>query len=139
MRKAFTLAELLVVVAILSIIAAFGIPNYNEARERADERVGATSMRIIIQALELYKSHNGSYPNFDMSGINAINENLNWGIVEQNFGYFCLTLFGASRYRCDATSTKYGWLLRYTANSNDDDVHCQGGGCPTCSGSSCPF
>lgn len=134
MRKAFTLAELLVVVAILSIIAAFGIPNYAVGRERADERAGVAGMRMIIQALELYKSHNGSYPNFDMTGISVINQNLKLGIVEQNFDYSCQA--SNPRYSCEAQSRAYGWRLRY--RTDDDDVTCSGG-CPTCTGSSCPF
>ena len=138
MRKAFTLAELLVVVAILTIIAAYGIPNYNMAQRRSVERAGVASMRVIAQALELYKSNTGTYPNFPMSQIGDINDDLNLGILEQNYDYTCEVPNGPSgSYKCEAAaSSEFGWTLRYT--TGDGDVSCTGG-CPTCTGSSCPF
>ena len=135
MRKAFTLAELLIVVAILTIIAAYGIPNYNMAKRRSVERAGVASMRVIAQALELYKSNNGTYPDFPMNQISDINNQLNLGILEQNYNFSCEVRSGG-RYRCEARSNEFGWRLRYT--TDDEDVSCSGG-CPTCTGSSCPF
>ena len=52
--QAFTLIELLIVVAIIAILAAIAVPNFIEAQIRAKvSRVNA-DMRAISTALEAY-------------------------------------------------------------------------------------
>ena len=62
-RWAFTLIELLIVVAIIAILAAIAVPNFLEAQLRA--KVGRTKsdLRTISIALESYAiDANGKYP-----------------------------------------------------------------------------
>jgi type II secretion system protein G len=60
--KAFTLIELLIVVAIISILAAIAIPNMLEAQTRAKIARVKAEHRTISTALECYRVDNGNYP-----------------------------------------------------------------------------
>ncbi len=66
MRKfessAFTLIELLIVVAIISVLAAIAVPNFLEAQARAKTARVAADMRSVATALESYAVDNGQYP-----------------------------------------------------------------------------
>jgi prepilin-type N-terminal cleavage/methylation domain-containing protein len=137
-RNAFTLMELLVVVVILGIIAAFGIPNYNRSQEKADEREAVSNLRIIAQALEMLKIRDGEYPNLDMPEFGDINSVLNLGIIEQNMDYNC-SLPADSLPLCTAVSS-YGWELRYDTQNIGFGVHCSElGGCPSCAAAYCSY
>ena len=61
-RKAFTLIELLIVVAIIAILAAIAVPNFLEAQTRAKVSRGLADMRSIATALESYKVDTNRYP-----------------------------------------------------------------------------
>jgi type II secretion system protein G len=60
--KAFTLIELLIVVAIIAILAAIAVPNFLEAQTRAKISRGKADMRSMGTALEMYRVDNGAYP-----------------------------------------------------------------------------
>lgn len=53
-RNAFTLIELLIVVAIIAILAAIAVPNFLEAQVRAKVSRAKTDMRSIATAIESY-------------------------------------------------------------------------------------
>jgi prepilin-type N-terminal cleavage/methylation domain-containing protein len=60
---AFTLIELLIVVAIIAILAAIAVPNFLEAQMRAKIGRCKADMRSIATALESYAvDNNGKYP-----------------------------------------------------------------------------
>lgn len=67
MKKAFTLIELLIVVAIIAILAAIAVPNFLEAQTRAKVSRAKADMRTIATALESYAIDNNRYP-FDLDG-----------------------------------------------------------------------
>ena len=58
----FTLIELLVVVAIISILAAIALVNYQNAVVRGKVAHAKSEMRIISEALELYRVDYDIYP-----------------------------------------------------------------------------
>jgi prepilin-type N-terminal cleavage/methylation domain-containing protein len=61
-RRAFTLIELLIVVAIIAILAAIAVPNFLEAQTRAKVSRGLADMRSIATGLESYKVDTNKYP-----------------------------------------------------------------------------
>jgi type II secretion system protein G len=61
-HKAFTLIELLIVVAIIAILAAIAVPNFLEAQTRAKISRAKSDLRSITTALEAYAVDNNVYP-----------------------------------------------------------------------------
>lgn len=60
-RKAFTLIELLIVVAIIAILAAIAVPNFLEAQTRSKVSRTVADMRSMATAIEAYRvDHNRS-------------------------------------------------------------------------------
>lgn len=62
MRKAFTLIELLIVVAIIAILAAIAVPNFLEAQTRARVARVVADMRTVNTAFETYRIDNNNIP-----------------------------------------------------------------------------
>jgi prepilin-type N-terminal cleavage/methylation domain-containing protein len=60
--RAFTLIELLIVVAIIAILAAIAVPNFLEAQTRAKVARVQNDMRVMATALEMYRTDHNSYP-----------------------------------------------------------------------------
>jgi len=124
------------VVVLLGVIAAFGMPNYTRAREKADEREAVANLRMVVHALELYKNRNGGYPGFDMPQAGDINTTLNLGIIEQNMDYNCVVA-GADN-TCTAVSP-YGWQVQYSTATKANGVYCSVAGCPSCPALNCSY
>lgn len=61
-NRAFTLIELLIVVAIIAILAAIAVPNFLEAQTRAKVSRVRADCRTIVTALETYAVDNNKYP-----------------------------------------------------------------------------
>jgi len=61
-RKAFTLVELLVVIAVIAILAAILLPVFFRAKVQAKRTSDITNMMSIQQALHLYKTDQGGFP-----------------------------------------------------------------------------
>ncbi|HOE95113.1 MAG TPA: prepilin-type N-terminal cleavage/methylation domain-containing protein [Candidatus Sumerlaeota bacterium] len=61
-RLAFTLIELLIVVAIIAILAAIAVPNFLEAQTRSKVARAQADLRSVKTALESYVVDNNEYP-----------------------------------------------------------------------------
>src|SRR5262245_37615612 len=61
-RSAFTLIELLIVVAIIAILAAIAVPNLLEAQTRAKVSRTKSDLRTVGQAIRAYEGDNNGRP-----------------------------------------------------------------------------
>lgn len=66
-KKGFTLIELMVVIAIIAFLSSVVLASLRDARDRANSIKFKTEMNQFINALELYKSDNGKYPNSEIN------------------------------------------------------------------------
>jgi len=61
-KAAFTLIELLIVIAIIALLALIAIPNFVESQTRAKVARALADMRSIASALEAYRTDYTAYP-----------------------------------------------------------------------------
>jgi type II secretion system protein G len=61
-EEGFTIAELLIVIVVLGILAAIAIPSFTGLQERARRAELESNGRAIVLALEMYKIDTGKYP-----------------------------------------------------------------------------
>ena len=61
-RRAFTLIELLIVVAIIAILAALIFPSFSAAREDARQKSCTSNLREIGLAVQMYRIEEREYP-----------------------------------------------------------------------------
>jgi len=65
MNKAFTLVEILIVVAILGILAALTLPIFKDYITEAKEAAAKDNLRILRNTIEIYAAqHNGVPPGY---------------------------------------------------------------------------
>lgn len=62
LSRAFTLIELLIVVAIIAILAAIAVPNFLQAQTRAKVTRVKADMRSLATAIESYAVDHNDYP-----------------------------------------------------------------------------
>lgn len=125
-KSGFTLMEMMVAVVVVGIVAAFAIPSYVKATNRAEERQMIGNLRSIAAAQEVYKAQKGNYwpahvvavPTANQ-GIAAINAALNLSIKTSGtrYAYNCNSQV-AQTYRCYASYSPgaFAWQL-YTSNT----------------------
>ncbi len=70
-KKAFTLLELLVVILILGLLAAFVVPNIIGAGDKAKRDLVCSQMSSISSALDMFSMDNGMYPDTE-EGLKAL-------------------------------------------------------------------
>jgi prepilin-type N-terminal cleavage/methylation domain-containing protein len=59
MRKAFSIAELMIVVAIIGILAALAVPYLSNHAVEAREAAAKDNLRVLRDAIEFYAIHHG--------------------------------------------------------------------------------
>jgi prepilin-type N-terminal cleavage/methylation domain-containing protein len=70
-KQAFTLIELLIVVAIIAILAAIAVPNFLEAQVRSKVSRARADMRSIMTGIESYRVDYNKLPPYLVSGVAA--------------------------------------------------------------------
>lgn len=62
MKKAFSLMELMVVIIILGLLAAFVLPNLVGKSDQAKDKLVCIQMKSIVQTLKMFKLDTSAYP-----------------------------------------------------------------------------
>jgi general secretion pathway protein G len=73
-RKGFTLIEIMVVIIILGLLAAFVVPNVTGKSEEAKQKLVCIQMKSLNESLKMFKIDNGSYPTTE-EGLKALISN----------------------------------------------------------------
>jgi len=112
MRKAFTLIEIMVVIIILGLLAAFVIPNITGKSEEAKQKLVCIQMKSLNESLKMFKIDNGSYPSSE-EGLRALMENPNPDEYPS---------YSASGYIEGKNLPKDSWNKPYIYLNNDDTI-----------------
>ncbi len=105
MKKAFSLIELLIIVAIIGILAAIVIPEFQSHTQKAKEATAKENLRIARQQIDLFFVHGA----IDEMGIGTDN----W--PENPFNHL-RTYNGIVIGPVPTEATgEYGWILDYRA------------------------
>ena len=111
----FTLVEILMVVAVISLLAAVAIPNILRSRTTANETVAIGNLHTLARSLEMFRSTNNAYP------IGATWQTSMYGpdcaagtqpIPDFGPGSFCLSLTGGG-----AANTVQGYVYDYAGSA----------------------
>ncbi len=62
LRRAFSLAEIMVVIAIIGIMSSIAVVHFSNARAVARDDIRKSTLKSLQLAIELYKTQNGLYP-----------------------------------------------------------------------------
>jgi len=123
MKRSFTLIELIVVVIIIGILAAFAAPQFAAVKQKALDKEAIANLQIIRAAQRAYKIDMGSYYSGDVLGINT---NLKLDLPTTWNGFWTYTTDGET-----ATATHVYPDVSFrgcsVAFGNDDVPVCAGG------------
>ena len=130
-HKAFTLTELLIVVFIIGVMAAFAVPSYTRSIERSHKNDAETQLTTIWSAEQIYRAQNGSFwPASGTGDITAINTNLSLGIIPNGMIYSCSG--DGTNFNCTAARQPPAALFTIAVNQAQIDSTN-----PSCTGN-CP-
>ena len=109
-RKGFTLIELMIVIAIITILAAVLVPNFMRAREASRYSACKSNLKNISTGVEMYSNdYNGIYP---ASGTNGTNDG-SLGNIGSKTNSFNQQYLGAKDIKCPtAGNTQYGYIIK---------------------------
>ncbi len=71
MKKAFTLIEILIVVAMLGILAAIALPQFQSQSDKAREAAAKDNLRVLRSTIEIYAAQHKDYPPGYTNGVAA--------------------------------------------------------------------
>jgi prepilin-type N-terminal cleavage/methylation domain-containing protein len=108
-RSGFTLTEVMIVIAILSVMAGLAVPGYFRAIEQGRANEARTNLNIILMGQKIYRLNNASFWNGGSNATPAnIQTNLNVDLTTRHYTDIDFS-------SVDAT----GYTVRITRNNVD--------------------
>lgn len=132
MRRAFTMVELIVVIVIIGLIAAFSIPSFTKAINRARARDAINNLNIIHSAAMMYKArNNGLIPSgMTLATINDAAAGLGLNIIANGATYTCTGIISCSAKGADNIFTATVNLGVALGTANPSCTSTTSGYCP---------
>ena len=107
--KAFTLIEIMIVVAIIAILVGVAVPAVMRSRMLANDALTKQALRSISAASEWYLTSNSSYPPSETSLLGAAPPYINSAYCGLTFnGYVYNCTFSVSSYTVSAVPVTVG-------------------------------
>jgi len=128
-KSGFTLVELLIVIAILAILSALGVSNFQSARIKARDVSRKSDLQTIAKSLETYVNDHRAYPRSDSNGkiiCKTSSVICNWGteFSDDTGTIYTATLPEDSSgfsYWYSSTGSSYT-LYAHIENDNDNSI-----------------
>ena len=95
-KKAFTLVEIMIVVAIIGLLAAIAIPNFVQARRRAQTNSCIANLKQIQGAISLWALDNGETDSDAVTMANLVTTYIKSTPTCPLGGNYVLTTVGAN-------------------------------------------
>jgi type II secretion system protein G len=126
MKRAFSLVELMIVLAILGILAAIVLPHFRSQASQAKEAVAKDNLRMLRGAIELYTAqHKGVPPGYQEDDVGSepdstyfyqqtvLSGNYFRKIPENPFNNLnTMSMIGNSQSFPAAATGGYGWIYQ---------------------------
>ncbi len=132
MRKSdnasFTLVELLIVILIVGVIAALGIPGFQKARNTSLSKEGIANMRLIAAAERVYRMESDNNQYIACGDAATCNNTLKLGLNDNKWSY-SVGLGGTGVATITATSTVQPACSYTLTSANFDANPAKAGGC----------
>lgn len=114
-KRAFTVMELMTVVVIVGVIAAFAIPKLTLTMNRSHEQDAVTQLTAIHAANKLYRAQNGAYwpPNGTSYTLAQLNTALGLSTMANGLTYTCTGSNGTT-FTCRTTSPSGSFMATVT-------------------------
>jgi prepilin-type N-terminal cleavage/methylation domain-containing protein len=126
MRRAFSLVEIMIVVVIMGIMAAFAVPQFGKAMARAHARDAINNLNIIHSANLMNKARTGE--NISAVDLEAINTGLGLNVIANGADYSCQDA------ECMGVGSDFTVIVRLDSplgtTLGTTNPSCLGAGCP---------
>lgn len=122
-QHGFTLVEVIIVIVIISVFAAFAIPNYQEQMRKKDRAVVQQELQRLATELDRFKSKNFSYKGFNIQEVLSVSGStattLDVPILDATKKFRITLKDGDDRSLTSSTSSGLAWVM--TAERLDEN------------------